>query len=146
MPLPFISLLSPKISQILNYAEIDNLTLKIVGKEAGLAALINYIIATIHGWCYNPDTDGDRALYDVRTKKIVQYSGELALASTTIQTSIRLYIGDISQIKYFDFGGSLITLYNTWNTPMEISKIKGEYLISKCCNYLNSDTNEPGVN
>lgn len=136
LPLPFISLLSPKASQILNYAEIDTLTLKIIGKEAGLAALINYLIATIHEWCYDETKDGDKELYDIRTQKIVQYSGELALASSTLQTAVRIYLGDISSIKYFDFGGSIITLCNTWNTPMKIAKIKGEYLISTCCQYI----------
>lgn len=136
LPLPFISLLSPKVSQILNYAEIDTLTLKIIGKEAGLAALINYLIATLHEWCYDETKDGDKELYDVRTKKIIQYSGELALASTTLQTAVKIYLGDLSSIKHFDFGGSIITLCNTWNTPMKIAKIKGEYLISNCCQYI----------
>ena len=146
LPLPFVSLISPKLSQIMNYAEIDTLTLNIIGKEAGLAALINFIIATIHGWCYNPETDGEREIYAVRTKKIIQYSGELALYSSTIQTAVRIYMADISSIKYFDFGGALITLKNTWESPYEIAKIKGEYLIKNCSKYLSNIANESGVN
>lgn len=142
LPLPFVSLISPKLSQIMNYAEIDALTLNIIGKEAGLAALINYIIATIHGWCYNPETDGERDIYAIRTRKIIQYSGEMALYSSTIQIAVRMYLSDISSVKYFDFGGSLITLKNTWESPFEIAKIKGEYLIKNCSNYLRYITNE----
>lgn len=136
LPLPFISLISPNASQLLNYAGIDALTLNTIGKEAGVSALINFIIATIHGWCYNPETDGDRELYAVRTKKIIQYSGELALYSSTIQTAVRIYLADWSSIKYFDFGGALITLKNTWTVPMEIARIKEEYLIKNCKDYL----------
>lgn len=136
LPLPFVSMLSPKLSQLLNYAEIDTLTLKIIGKEAGLAALINYVVASLHSWCYDPEKDGDRDLYSVRTKKIIQYSGEIALTSTVLQTAVKVYLGDMSNIKYFDYGGSLVSLSRTWNSPLEIARIKGEFLLKNCKQYI----------
>ena len=57
LPLPFLSWISPKASQILNYAGIDSLSIGLVASEAFFAALINWIIATLHSWCYRPDVD-----------------------------------------------------------------------------------------
>ena len=136
LPLPFLSWISPKASRILNYAGIDSLSIGLVASEAFFAALINWIIATLHSWCYRPDVDKSELAYAARTKKIIQYSNELALLNSTLTTAVRMYLADMSAIKYYDFGGAAITLKETFNAPLEIAKLKHDYLIQQIPSYF----------
>ena len=98
--------------------------------------MIDTAIAYMHVWCYNPDTDGPIETYEVRTKNIIYYSNLISLASTTVQTLFRAYMGDVSAISKFDFGGAISSLNIVWNTPFIISNIKSEYIRNKTVNYL----------
>ena len=74
--------------------------------------------------------------YATRTKKIIQYSNELALLNFTLTTAVRMYLADMSAIKYYDFGGAAITLKETFNAPLEIAKLKHDYLIQQIPSYF----------
>ena len=94
------------------------------------------IIAYAHAWCYNPETDGPIEVYEVRTKNIIYYSSLISLSSTTIQTIYRAYIGDVSAISKFDWGGTVDSMQIIWNTPFIIEKMKSEYMLNKVVKHL----------
>lgn len=136
LPLPLVSAVSPDLSRILNLCGIDTLTATTITVDLLVSKMIDTTIAYLHSWCYNPDSDGPIETYEVRTKKIIYYSNLISLASTTIQTLFRAYMGDPSAISKFDFGGAISSLSIIWNTPFIISNIKSEYVRKKTVTYL----------
>ena len=136
LPLPFTSVISPNLPRLLNYAGIDMFSASMFTVDMVIANIINFIIIKLHELCYDSNIDGDQELYDVRTKKILLYSSEIALASTTLQTAVRLYLGDKSSFGKFDYGGSFVALSNIWNSPLDIARIKHEYKLSRLEKHL----------
>lgn len=137
IPLPIVSAVSPDMSRVLNLCGIDALSATTFTIDLLISKMIDTAIAYIHTWCYNPDSDGLIETYEVRTKNIIYYSNLISLASTTVQTLFRAYMGDVSAISKFDFGGVASSLNTIWNTPFIISDIKSEYIRNKTVNYLN---------
>ncbi len=137
LPLPIISAISPDISRILNLCGVDALSATTFTLDFLVSKIINIAIAYMHTWCYNPETDGPIDLYEVRTKNIIYYSNLISIASTTIQTLFRAYMGDASAISKFDFGGAISSWGVVWNTPFIISNMKSEYIRNKVVNHLN---------
>ncbi len=88
-------------------------------------------IAYTHTLCYNPQKDGPLETFTVRTKNIIYYSNLISVASTTIQTLFRAYMGDEDAILKFDFGGAISSLNVIWNTPLIISDMKSDYIRNK---------------
>ena len=136
LPLPGLSLISPNLPRLMNFAGIDMYSFSMFTLDAVVANIINFIIVKLHELCYDPEIDGTPDVYEVRTRKILMYSGEIALVSSTVQTAVRAYLGDASALRKFDFGGSLITLSNLWNSPLEIARIKHEYKTSRLEKYI----------
>ena len=142
LPLPLLSLVSPNITRLLGYYELDYLTVKNVEKEYILSVIIDLIVKILYSFCYNEEKDVSKELYRARVLKILLYSKEIAMASSTLQTVIRMAVGDITSVKYFDFGGSLNTLYRVFTTPQKIAWIKHEYLVSKSVEYVKLQDND----
>lgn len=136
LPLPLMGIVSPNITRILGYLEIDYLTIKIVEKEYALSAFVDLIIRILYGFCYDEEKDVSQELYRIRRLKILKYANEIATTSSAIQTWVRMACGDITSAKYFDFGGAINTLYRTFTTPIKIAEIQHEYLLSQEINYL----------
>lgn len=137
LPIPIISAISPEMSRILNLCGIDSLFATTFTIDLFVSKLINIIIAYTHAWCYNPKTDGPFEAYEVRTKNIIYYSSLISLSSTTIQTIYRAYMGDVSAISKFDWGGSVDSMQIIWNTPFVIEKMKSEYIRNRIVEHLN---------
>lgn len=57
-------------------ATMSDLTL--IGKQAAFPLMINMAIGLLHGYMYNPETDGPRQFFDARTRKILLLSNLLA--------------------------------------------------------------------
>ena len=136
LPLPIVSAVSPDLSRVLNLCGIDALSATTFTIDLLVSKMIDTAIAYMHAWCYNPESDGPIKTYEVRTKNIIYYSNLISLASTTVQTLFRAYMGDVSAISKFDFGGAVSSLNVVWNTPFIISNIKSEYIRNKTVNYL----------
>lgn len=136
LPLPLVSAVAPDVSRILNLCGIDALSIGTFGLDYFLSKLIDMAIAYLHAWCYNPNVDGSYELYSVRTRNIVYYSNLIALASTTLQSIVRSYMGDASAFSKFDFGGSVSALRVIWNTPFMISEVKHEFINNQTVKYL----------
>ncbi len=136
LPLPLLSLVSPELTRVLGYYKLDYLTVKIVEKEYILSAIIDLIIRILYTFCYDEEKDVSKELYRARLLKILMYSNEIATISSSVQTAARIAIGDIKASNFFDFGGSLNTLYRLFTSPQKIAQIKREYLLSKELEYI----------
>lgn len=136
LPLPVISSASPDLSRILNLCGIDTLSATMFTVDLLLSKLIDMAIAYTHTLCYNPQKDGSLETFTVRTKNIIYYSNLISVASTTIQTLFRAYMGDEDAILKFDFGGAISSLNVIWNTPLIISDMKSDYIRNKTIDYL----------
>lgn len=125
LPIPFIGTFSEESALKIYKQNYDYITLikdiKIVGKQAGFSALINYIIATVHRFFYDPNKDEDEKLYEVKTRKILLYSNVIASTSNVIYTSFK-------GVNNLDLGGLLVTLYRIVSDVSYITKIKKEFI------------------
>lgn len=125
LPIPVIGTFSEELALKIYKQNYDYLTLikdiKIIGKQVSFSALINYIIATVHRFFYDPNKDEDEKLYEVKTRKILLYSNIIASTSNIICTSF-------TGINNLDLGGLLVTLYRIVSDVSYITKIKKEFI------------------
>lgn len=122
----------PLANIILDKAHAEKLTKYVstgdilkVGAQAGLAALINWIIASLHGCTLVFKDDGSNfalETYQVRTKKILLISDTIATSSSVIQASIT------KNPKRLDLGGAAVLAYRLFTDLRFITKLKEEYL------------------
>lgn len=148
LPVPFISLIdSDKAYGIYKngYDYLDYLydtqILRRTLKSASMSIMINMIIGAIHKFFYNPETDFDRELYNVRTRKIILYSNMIATTSDVVQTAVKAYAGDENVIKNFDLGGFLVAVYRLITDTKYIMKIKGEFIFNEWDKIIESPNN-----
>ena len=148
LPVPFLSLIdSDKAYDIYKdgYDYLDYLydtqILRRTLKSAAQSIMINMIIGAIHKFFYNPNTDFDKELDNVRTRKIIQYSNMIATTSDVAQTAIRAYAGDENAIKNFDLGGFLVTVYRLITDTKYIQKIKEEFIFNEWDRIVESKNN-----
>ena len=125
LPIPVIGTFSEELALKIYKQNYDYLTLikdiKIVGNQAAFSALINYIVATVHKFFYDPNKDEDEKLYEVKTRKILLYSNIIASTSNIIYTSF-------TGINNLDLGGLLVALYRIVSDVSYITKIKKEFI------------------
>lgn len=148
LPVPFLSLIdSDKAYSIykdgydfLDYL-YDTQILRRTLKSASMSIMINMIIGAIHKFFYNPETDFDKELYNVRTRKIILYSNMIATTSDVVQTAVRAYAGDENAIKNFDLGGFLVTIYRLITDAKYIVKIKEEFIFNEWDKIIESKNN-----
>ena len=124
LPIPIISVFSPTLAKALGKIGLDMFNVLQVGFQYTLSTFINWLIAALHRLSYNEDNDVSEELFKVKTQKIIQYSNEIATVSNSLITAVNTYFNPQNACKYFDIGGALVTLNKSWNTPIEIAKIK----------------------
>lgn len=93
LPFPIISTIDPKLSSNLADYGIDAGNLLDVGKQAGYAALINFMIGCLHRLCLSINNNSDEfkmdnKLYEVRTRKILLLSNLLASSSNLVYVAL----------------------------------------------------------
>lgn len=136
LPIPFLSTISPELSQTLAEYGADSIALKEVAEQAGGAMLINFVISTIHGLMYDEKKDGNRKIYEVRTRKILLYSNLIASVSNLIVVGIGVAAGAASEnpevikktLRYLDVGGLIVTIGRLFSDFRFITKIKDEFI------------------
>lgn len=148
LPVPFLSLLdSDKAYSIYKdgYDYLDYLydtqILRRAIKSASQSVMINMIIGAIHKFFYYPNTDFDKELYNVRTRKIILYSNMIATSSDVVRTACHTYAGDETAIKNFDLGGFLVTIYRLITDTKYIMKIKEEFIFNEWDRIIDSKNN-----
>ena len=104
---PVTQAFSPEMVGDLYKAQFSELAamrdITIIGQQAAIPLIINMAIGLLHGYMYNPETDGPREFYDARTRKILSLSNMLAAASNLTFTTIT---EDWTRV---DVGGLMVT-------------------------------------
>lgn len=122
LPLPGISALNPKLASELASYGFDMANLVTVGKQASYAIMINSLIAMIHGLFYDGNSEMDKKLYEVRTRKILSYSN-LAASSTNLAV-----VAATENMELLDLGGLAVTIYRLITDAEFIRKVKEEFV------------------
>ena len=129
LPVPGLAVFNPDFASKLYSNNYDALCLardmKIVGQSTAISIIIDTIIGLIHGLYYNPQIDGTRDLYEVRTRKIL-------LIANTIGTGSNLIFTYLSRnVKNMDIGGLLVTLAHLFTDKRFLLNVKKEYVESR---------------
>ena len=99
-----------------------------VGMQAGMAALINWLIAALNGCSLIFKDDGSdfcTEMYQARTKKIILISETIAASSSIVQALIA------ENPKCLDLGGAAVLVYRLFSDARFIAKLKEEYVQSE---------------
>ena len=126
LPVPILGTFSESLAGDLYKSQYDLLCsirdIAIIGQQAYWSILINMIVGLVHGIFYNPKTDGDRKLYEVRTRKIICISNALASAGNIA------YAAATENWKKLDVGGILVTLYRLFTDINFMTRVKKEFI------------------
>ena len=107
-----------------------------IGVQAILAAVINLLIAAIHGLFYDPALYENRDLYEVKTRKIISYSNLIASSSNVVTVAgmeVAAYFSENPELAkkgfaYMDIGGYIVTMYRLITDAKFINRVKSEFL------------------
>lgn len=140
LPVPLLENFSPDFASKLYANHYDALCFardaKIVGKSAVVSLLMDMLIGLVHGLYYNPQKDGSRDLYEVRTRKIL-------LIANTIGTSSNLIFAYCTQnVKAVDIGGLLVTLSHLFMDTKFLLNVKKEFVENKIYEKIEDEIKE----
>ena len=139
LPVPILETFSESLAGDLYKSQYDTLCLlrdiAIIGNQAAWSILINMIIGLIHGLFYNPE-DGDRKLYEVRTRKIISISNALASSGNIA------YAVASEDWRKLDVGGILVTLYRLFSDTRFMLRVKKDFIDSKMDKVLENEIKE----
>ena len=109
--------------------------LAVVGAQAGLSILINFIIKSLHFLYFDGNVDNQQELdlYEVKTRKILSYSNAIASGSNI------LYVALSQDIQKLDVGGIMVTIYRLISDHKFITSIKKEFLEQSWYNTVMGD-------
>lgn len=128
----------PAANLILSNSQVEKMTKYIstgdvikIGASAGIAELINTIIATVHTLMYDPASKYSRDVYNVRTRKIITYSNAIATGSNVIWVGANVALGRTEAIKQLDIGGLIVLVKRLISDKEYIRKIKEEFVFGQ---------------
>jgi len=121
LPVPFVATLNDSLAKDLTTR--FNIDAYSITRGMGLSVLINMLVAIIHKLFYKPN-EMNPSLYEVKTRKIILYSNVLASGSNVIYCAIS------KDLRKFDLGGLLVTLYRLFGDIKFIRQIKQEFIVS----------------
>lgn len=130
LTLPGIALFDPKLASWLADYGFDMCNVFAVSKHAAYAQLINMLISMVHGAFYD-EREMEPKLYQVKTRKIISYSNEVASASNL------LYAFATRDLRKLDVGGLLVTIMTLINNRKFINKVKEEFIFGQFAKLLN---------
>lgn len=129
LPVPLLGAFSEALAGKLYESQYDFLCFArdsgIEGLSALLAIAINMVIGLIHGLYYNEERDGDRSLFEVRTRKILLCSNALASSGNAAAALIT------KNAKILDIGGLLVTVSRLYTDTRFIARAKEEFIQEK---------------
>ncbi len=140
LPVPLLGIFSEALAGKLYSSQYDFLCFvrdsKIEGISAVLSILINMVISLLHGLYYDEGNDGDRDLFEVRTRKILLYSNTLASTGNIAATLI------MKNAKMLDIGGLLVTISRLYTDARFIARAKEEFIQGKLDDNLRQIVND----
>jgi len=132
--LPLISSIpdiGPKVVQEFNEYGLDTCNVLHVGYQVSFSLLINYIIAVIHRLMYDPEKDGTKDLYKVRTRKIISYSNVIASSSNILFVGLSSALSGGNTLKQLDIGGLIVTIGSVLRNGKVQEDIYQEFMKNK---------------
>lgn len=140
LPVPVLEEFAPDFASKLYKDHYDALCfardVKIIGVSAAVSIIIDTMIGLIHGLYYDPQKDGSRDLYEVRTRKIL-------LIANTIGTSSNLIFTYLSgNVKSLDIGGLLVTLSHLFSDTRFLLNVKKEFVENKLYEKISAEMAE----
>jgi hypothetical protein len=140
LPVPLLGVFSEALAAKLYSRQYDFLCFvrdsKIEGISAVLSILINMVISLIHGLYYDEGSDGNRDLFEVRTRKILLYSNTLASTGNIAATLIT------KNAKMLDIGGLLVTISRLYTDARFIARAKEEFIQGRLDDNLRQIVND----
>lgn len=134
LPVPLLGAFNETLAGTLYSGQYDFLCFvrdsKIEGTSAILSILINMIISLLHGLYYDENRDGNRDLFEVRTRKILLYSNVLASTGNAAAAWIT------KNRKMLDVGGLLITISRLYTDARFIARAKQEFIQGRLDHHL----------
>ncbi len=128
LPLPVISVINAGLAADLAKRGLDMSNVVAVGKQAGFSILINTLISMVHSLFYDESVDGNRSLYEVRTRKILSCSNVIASASNLIYVGGSVSAGNKDALRNLDIGGLIVTVYRVATDISFMRRLKKEFL------------------
>ena len=129
LPIPLLEVFSEELAGELYKSQYDSLCLlrdvRTVAQSAMISILIDMVVGLVHGLFYEPNKDGERKLYEVRTRKILLISHVISSASNVIYCTI------MKNPKKLDIGGLLVTIGRLFLDIRFIRRVKFEYINSR---------------
>lgn len=143
LPVPILGTFNESFATELYKNQYDALCLvrdaKFIAGSAGITLLIDMIISLVHSLFYNADRDGEKSLYEVRTKKILLISNAIASTSSVIATCIT------QNPKNLDIGGLIVTVMHLFSDIRFMAKVKKEYIEGEIDKKLQAELDELDV-
>ena len=126
LPIPLISTVNNDLAKTLTKKwHIDTYS---VMRGMTTAIAINQLISMMHLLFYTGETETDRRLYEVRTRKILSISNLIATTSNVIYVAANVIWGDKSKVSKLDVGGIIVTLHRLISDTQFIHQVKSEFL------------------
>ena len=113
-----------KITKHISYGDLVK-----IGTSMKIASFIDIIVGTFHSLFFNDESYSSFDVYNIKTRKIIDYAYLLATGSNVIANSFRIYKGDSSAIKDIDFAGIIILLGRIFSDYDYQLKIKEEFVL-----------------
>ncbi len=152
LPIP---LLSADMQQMLldnkwNSKELEDVVcgaIEGIEKNFMVAIIINTIVGTLHGFCYDEKKDESPGLYSVRTRKIVATSNIIAesinLAAVLGGTLIGVFSENpeiiIKSISHLDIGGIIEAIHQVFKEEKLHEEMRREFLEQELFNRFTSN-------
>lgn len=138
LPVPLLSSINENYASKLYSENYDALCFardtKIVGASFIVSKMFDTIIALVHG-LFRKESE-DKALFEVRTRKILLFSNTIASTSTLINTTIT------GQINNLDIGSLLNTVSHLITDIRFITRIKQEFVENEISDKLQAEVKE----
>lgn len=152
LPIP---LLSADMQQKLldskwNSKELEDIVkgaIKGIAKNSIATIVINTIVGTLHGFCYNEDCDESRRLYSVRTRKVVATSNVIAESINLAAVTGGTIVGVLSEngnlikksISHLDIGGMIEAIHQIFRSKKLQEEIRREFLEQELYNHFTNN-------
>lgn len=140
LPVPLLGVFNEALAGKLYSSQYDFLCFvrdsKIEGISAVLSILINMVISLLHGLYYDEGSDGNRDLFEARTRKILLYSNTLASTGNIAATLIT------KNAKMLDIGGLLVTISRLYTDARFIARAKEEFIQGRLDDNLRQIVND----
>lgn len=131
LPVPVLSIFNDElIMKMTTKWNIDTLS---ITRGATVTIFINHLIAMIHRIFFDGNTEIDKKLYDVRTRKILSYSNLIATSGNIAVVTIT------KDMTKLDVGGMAVMIYRLITDAKFIRQVKKEFIFDSYKDMIMSD-------